>query len=167
MDQSEIIEILDRHIFDKDKAALVEAIAENPYRFVGLFRSTPPRLKLLQNLLQSREIRFGDAMEEIITKQLAELGYINLDKRLLTPDGAKLSCDQRFCLSDQSQFFLVEQKIRDDHDSSKKEGQIRNLYKKLVHLKSLHGKTLVGIMYFIDPTLRKNEGYYRSQLVVR
>jgi len=66
MDQSKIIEVLNRHVFSQEKAALLQSIAKYPDRFVGVFRSTTPRLKLLQNLLQSREIRFGDALEEII-----------------------------------------------------------------------------------------------------
>jgi hypothetical protein len=156
---------LNRHVFNEDKVALITAIAKNPDRFVGIFRSTTPRLKLIQNLLQSREIRFGDAMEEIITKQLTEMGYIHLDKKLLTSGRVKLACDQHFCARDESRFYLVEHKVRDDHDSSKKEGQIRNFHKKLIHLKSLHGKALVGIMYFIDPLLHKNEGYYRTHLI--
>ena len=69
MESSQIEEILNRHVFDEAKASLLKSIAKNPDRFVGIFRSTTPQLKLLQNLLQSREIRFGDAME-IVSDQL-------------------------------------------------------------------------------------------------
>ena len=94
--------------------------AKNPDRFVGVFRSTTPRLKLLQNLLQSREIRFGDAMEEIIAILLSEMGFVNQDKRFLTSEDDDLSADQYFCSSDKTRFYLMEQKVRDDHDSTKK-----------------------------------------------
>src|SRR5260221_5308343 len=138
MDQNEIIEILNRHVFSQEKVTLLQAIAKYPDRFVGVFRSTTPRLKLLQNLLQSREIRFGDAMEEVITLFLEEMGFINLDKRFLTAEDDTLACDQYFCLDNRSQFYLMEQKVRDDHDSAKKRGQITNFDKKLRHLYTQH-----------------------------
>jgi hypothetical protein len=164
MDQSEIIEILNRHVFNEDKIALITAIAKNPDRFVGVFPSTTPRLKVLQNLLQSREIRFGDAMEEIVALLLGEMGYKNLDKRFLSSEDEDLSADQYFCSADQVNFYLMEQKVRDDHDSTKKRGQVENFRKKLVYLKALHGNSLIGIMYFMDPSLRKNKRYYEATL---
>jgi hypothetical protein len=163
MDQSEIIEILNRHVFSQEKAALLQSIAKYPDRFVGVFRSTTPRLKLLQNLLQSREIRFGDALEEIITGLIPAMGFEPLVKRFQT-ENDDLSCDQYFCTPDRTQYYLIEQKVRDDHDSTKKRGQIENFRKKLEYLKTLHGTSLSGIMYFIDPALHKNEGYYRKEI---
>jgi hypothetical protein len=164
MDQNDIIEILNRHVFSEEKAALLEAMAKRPDRFVGIFRSTTPRLKLLQNVLQSREIRFGDALEEIISKLILAMGFVGLEKRFHTEDEDNLSCDQYFCIPDQRRYYLIEQKIRDDHDSTKKRGQIENFRKKLLYLKAKHGESLTGIMYFIDPALRKNEGYYEKAI---
>jgi hypothetical protein len=77
-----------------------------------------------------------------------------------------LSCDQYFCTPDRTKYYLIEQKVRDDHDSTKKRGQIENFRKKLEYLKTLHGPSLSGIMYFIDPALHKNEGYYRKELEI-
>jgi hypothetical protein len=54
--------------------------------------------------------------------------------------------------------------VRDDHDSSKKTGQVDNFEKKLRKLKSEYGSNLIGIMYFIDPSLSKNRNYYRGRL---
>src|SRR5947207_9299832 len=107
MDQGKIFDILNRHVFNEDKAALIQTIANNPDRFVGVFRSTTPRLKLLQNLLQSREIRFGDALEEVISVMLAEIGFINLPNSILASSDEnvsevrqetkeRFSCDQYF-----------------------------------------------------------------------
>src|SRR5574341_1431386 len=163
MDQNNIIEILNRHVFREDKAALLTAIAQSPDRFTGLFRSTSPRLKLLQHLLQSREIRFGDSMEEVVGSLLSEMGFINLPKSALTPQQVSYSFDQYFVSPDRNTFYLVEQKVRDDHDTSKKVGQIANFQAKLMHLHSVHGDRLIGIMYFIDPSLHKNENYYRTE----
>ena len=175
MDQGKIIEILNRHVFSEDKAVLLQVIADNPERFVGVFRSTTPRLKLMQYLLQSREIRFGDALEEVLSEMLADIGFVNLPKRILASaedpsleaelvKRERLSCDQYFSSQDRQKFYLLEQKVRDDHDSTKKRGQLLNFGKKLVRLKALHGELLIGIMYFIDPSLSKNERYYEAEI---
>jgi hypothetical protein len=63
MQYSVFCKILNKQIFENSKRDLVEKIAEYPDRYIGLFRPTKPRVKLLQNLLQSNEIRFGDALE--------------------------------------------------------------------------------------------------------
>jgi hypothetical protein len=91
--------------------------------------------------------------------------YINLDKRFLTAKNEKLACDQYFCARDHQLYYLMEQKVRDDHDSTKKRRQIVNFRAKLVHLKVIHGKSLTGIMYFIDPALHKNTGYYQQEVI--
>jgi hypothetical protein len=117
-------------------------------------------------LLQSREIRFGDALEEIIGKIIADMGYVNLEKTLVAESGKRkrLNCDQYFSTPDLSRFFLVEQKVRDDHDSSKKSGQLENFERKLTVLYKRHGSKLTGVMYFIDPSLTKNRRYYLDEL---
>src|SRR6266545_1268337 len=165
MDQPRFEEILNRHIFSpKEKAELLRKIAENPDRFVGIFRSTAPRLKLFQNLLQSREIRFGDAMEEVISELLAERKFVNQPKRFAISDEEEKSCDQYFSSPFTQKYYLVEQKVRDDHDSSKKVGQFNNFRDKIMYLQKLHGPSLIGAMYFIDPSLKKNRKYYMVRL---
>jgi len=55
--------ILNKQIFESSKSDLFEKLSKYPERYIGLFRST--KTKILQNLLQSNEIRFGDALEII------------------------------------------------------------------------------------------------------
>ena len=43
---------------------LVTAV-KNPNRYTGIFRLSNAKTKLIQNVTQSREIKFGDFMEEI------------------------------------------------------------------------------------------------------
>jgi len=140
-------------------------LAKNPERFIGLFRPTKPGAKILQHLLQSHEIRFGNAMEEIICEFLKDWGYKILPK-VIIPDLSnpkkKLDIDQYF--TDGRRYYFIEQKVRDDHDSSKKRGQIDNFETKLEFLYKKHGENLTGIMYFIDPDLTKNRNYYREEL---
>lgn len=67
--------ILNNKIFEKSKSDLLKKISEYPDRYVGLFRPTKPKAKILQNLLQSNEIRFGDATQKLFEEYFIELGY--------------------------------------------------------------------------------------------
>ena len=155
--------IFNETIFEESKAVLIEKIAKYPSRYIGLFRPTKPKAKILQNLLQSHEIRFGDAFEEIIEEYLKEFGYEILNKRFVNSDDDELNLDQ--CFKDKNAVYFIEQKIRDDHDSTKKRGQISNFEKKLNEMVDKYGeKNLVGIFYFIDPDLQKNKNYYKTEL---
>ncbi len=155
--------ILDAHVFANDKSNLIKKLASNPERYLGHFRPTKPRAKLIQNLLQSHEVRFGTAIEEIIRELIAEFGFTNLD-RSISIDGKKnLALDQYF--RKRTNYLFIEQKVRDDHDSSKKKGQIENYKAKLEFLHSKHGNNLTGIMYFLDPSFSKNRSYYQENIV--
>jgi Holliday junction resolvase-like predicted endonuclease len=122
-------EILNKKIFSESKSKLIENIAKNPERYIGIFRPTKPKGKILQNLLQSHEIRFGDAFEVLIEEYLKLKGFEMLEKRFYTEGEEELDVDQIF-RKDKTIYF-IEQKIRDDHDSTKKRGQIQNFEKKL------------------------------------
>lgn len=155
--------IFNEIIFEKSKVDLITKVAKYPQRYIGLFRPIKPKAKLLQNLLQSHEIRFGDAFEKLIEQYLKELGYEILDKSFNYRNGNKLNVDQFFKNDDF--YFFVEQKVRDDHDSTKKRGQISNFEKKLETIISIYGDyNLKGFFYFIDPDLEKNKNFYKDEL---
>lgn len=160
MNNEQLEEILNRHVFNEAKPSLLKSIADNPDRFVGVFRSTTPQLKLIQNLLQSREIRFGDAMEEVMALLFQEMGFVLLPKLFVSEQEEEMACDHYLHNQTSGSYYLIEQKMRDDHDSSKKRGQFKNFRDKLAVLQRAHGTSLVGIMYFIDPSLGKNKNYY-------
>ncbi len=143
---------------------ILSTIIKNPYRYAGLYRLSNAKTKLLQNITQSREIKFGDFMEDIITDYLALRGFSNKPKNLgKNIDGDELSADQ-ICVKNNILYF-VEQKIRDDHDSTKKRGQFANFEKKIKHLKSLYPQyNLKAYMWFIDDSLHKNKKYYEQQI---
>lgn len=155
--------IFNETIFEESKAVLIEKIAKYPNRYIGLFRPTKPKAKILQNLLQSHEIRFGDAFEEAIEEYFKEFGYQILEKKFVNGDNDELNLDQ--CFKTKDKVYFIEQKIRDDHDSTKKRGQIENFEKKLNEMIGKYGENnLVGIFYFIDPDLQKNKNYYKGEL---
>jgi len=162
MDYKKFCSILNKHIFEGEKRELLKNIAERPERFIGLFRPTKPGAKILQHILQSHEIRFGDAFEELIGEILRELGFSILNKSIVGENGDSLSLDQYY--EGKGVYYFIEQKVRDDHDSTKKRGQISNFETKLETLYKKHKDKLVGIMYFIDPDLSKNKNYYLPEL---
>ena len=143
---------------------LLKTVIDNPSRYCGLFRLSNAKTKLIQNVTQSNEIKFGDFMEDIVTIYLDKMGYTNLPKDAGTDeDGNRLSVDQLFIKD--NIIYLVEQKIRDDHDSTKKRGQFSNFDKKLRLIKRLYpNNQFIAIMWFIDNSLVKNKNYYKQQM---
>ena len=86
-----------------------------------------------------------------------------MDKNFKNDDGKNLKLDQFF--KKEENFYFVEQKIRDDHDSTKKRGQMDNFEKKLnVILKKYGDISLKCFFYFIDPDLDKNKNYYCEKI---
>ncbi|NLF41802.1 MAG: restriction endonuclease, partial [Bacteroidales bacterium] len=100
----------------------------------------------------------------IVTKYINILGYTNLEKYLgFDASGDKLYADQIFIKN--NVVYLVEQKIRDDHDSTKKRGQYSNFDKKVRLLESKYGNMrIIAIMWFIDDGLKKNINYYLNEM---
>nr|WP_307918320.1 hypothetical protein [Mycoplasmopsis bovis] len=55
--------------------------------------------------------------------------------------------------------------MRDDHDSTKKRGQIDNFLKKYNHVKTIYPiNNIVGIMWFVDDSFKKNKGFYHNEI---
>ena len=143
---------------------LLTNIVKNPQRYSGLFRNSNFKTKLLQNVTQSQEIKFGDFFEALVTEYLGELGYFNQQKNLgRDQNGDSLNADQLF--KNQSTLNFVEQKIRDDHDSTKKRGQFSNFIKKVDLLTSQNPTMLIkASMWFVDDSLQKNKNYYFEEM---
>ena len=63
--------------------------------------------------------------------------------------------------SERNTIYLVEQKMRDDHDSSKKRGQYDNFRRKYLKLKEDHPDSVIeAVMWFIDDSMTNNRNYY-------
>lgn len=162
MEFKQFVNILNETIFEQSKENLIENIAKYPSRYVGLFRPTKPKAKLLQNLLQSHEIRFGDAFERLMEAYFNEFGFELLEKNISSHE-RQLEMDHLFKAN--NQLYFIEQKVRDDHDSTKKRGQLQNFETKLGELLNRYPENAVtGILYFIDPELSKNKNYYTTEL---
>ena len=163
MEYNKFKQIFNTTIFEKSKPDLLEKVAKYPERYVGLFRPSRPKAKIIQNLLQSHEIRFGDAFETVIEEYLREENFTILDNKFYDANQDRLEVDQIFLANHGLHF--VEQKIRDDHDSTKKRGQIDNFEKKLeVILHEYSNQEIYGYFYFIDDSFNKNKNFYVAEI---
>ena len=156
---------LNEKLFENSYSDLLRKISECPERYIGLFRPTKPKTKIIQNITQSHEIRFGDALEYIFERYFETTGFSLLTKRFRTSDGTELSIDQLFSKGDI--LYMIEQKVRDDHDSTKKKGQFDNFENKYFALTQRYPseyKEIIPIMWFIDDSLKKNKNYYSCEM---
>ena len=154
--------ILNQTIFEDSKIKLIKNILRYPQRYIGLFRPTKAEAKIVQNLLQSQEIRMGDAMEKIMDGYLEENGFNLLHKGIMI-DGESKALDLYFKRGDM--VYFAEMKIRDDHDSNKKKGQANDFKDKINHLSDKHGKlNLHALLFFVDPAIKKNRNFYEKRL---
>ena len=154
--------ILDDKISKQSKVKLIKNLAKNPHRYIGPFRPTVPRAKIIQNLTLSNESKFGGAFEIVIEKYLVENDFEVLDKRLDIGGGKYLSIDQ---LVKKEKIIFIEQKMRDDHDSTKMRGQIKNFADKLSSLSKKYEKEyLQGYIYFVDMAFTKNKKFYEEEI---
>ncbi|MCL1935421.1 MAG: hypothetical protein FWF57_03465 [Defluviitaleaceae bacterium] len=165
MTQHKFNEIVNKKIFENNLTKLLEKIAEYPDRYVGLFRPTKPYAKIIQNISQSYEIRFGDALEAIFEEWFNYKGFENLPKKIKTKTDENLNIDLIFYSNKTNTIYMVEQKVRDDHDSTKKRGQYINFIKKYEIVEKLYkDKNITAIMWFVDDSLNKNKKYYESEI---
>ncbi len=75
----------------------------------------------------------------------------------------KISVDQVF--SNDNSVVFIEQKIRDDHDTSKWEGQWNNFEYKLKVLTEIYKeKGIIGIMWMIDDNFERNKENYLDKI---
>lgn len=161
IEYEEFLENLKMKLFNNSKADLINKLAANPNRFIGIFRPTSPEVKLIQNLTQSHEISFGDFIEDIVTQYLGNY-YNNLPK-VAAYKGEQIMFDQLFEYN--NTIYMIEQKMRDDHDSTKKRGQFDNFLKKIEYLKMTYpNNNIEACMWFVDNSLKKNRKFYLSEI---
>ena len=80
-----------------------------------------------------------------------------------TRDGQTYDIDQLFKKG--NVVYLIEQKVRDDHDSTKKVGQFSNFEAKYFEVSCKYKRNeVIPIMWFIDDSLKKNKRYYAGQM---
>ena len=162
MEYNQFVEVFNKRLFKDIYKKLLESLAKNPESFTGIFRLSKPINKMAQNISQSREIKFGYALEDVIEQYLIDNNF-SLKNQNLTSNGESLRVDQYF--EKDNHVYFVEQKVRDNHDSTKKTGQMDNFLKKeSVIINENTEKICKGYFYFIDPSFKKNRNYYLNRI---
>ncbi len=104
--------------------------------------------------ITSNQVNFGNSLEKLSHVLIEELSGNFLPKRQ-----GNLDFDVLFTYK--NSIVLIEQKVRDDHDSSKKRGQLENYKAKKDFIKKQYSDfCLYSCMWFIDPSKNKNKNYY-------
>jgi len=148
---------------------LIKSMGVSPKRFTGPWHydgylSTLYRFKGL-----SGQIKFGDAIEEATRLILSKQGLECLERTYdyLEENGeiVVLNIDQLMCDKKSKKIYLIEQKVHDDHDSTKKRGQHENFDKKMKCITEKYPDYhVIGIIWFTDKRLKKNRKYYSEEL---
>lgn len=161
MDYIKFESVINDALFADSRKKLLSSIAQYPENFVGLFRPTTPKAKIAQSLSQSYEIKFGYAFEKLVQLYLKENGCQLLPCSIVI-EGDTKELDIHFRKGGVD--YVVEQKIRDNHDSTKKVGQIDDFERKLVAVSKCYKKDVKGVMFFVDPGMSKNKKFYEQRL---
>lgn len=161
MEYKQFSDLINQTVFSDYKAKLLVSIARQPDNFIGLFRPTKPEVKIAQNLSQSHEIKFGYAFENLVREYLGT-NDCDMLSNVININGQRKEMDIHF--RKDNKIFVVEQKIRDNHDSTKKRGQINDFEEKLVTVSENGQKEISGILFFVDPGLSKNKRFYEKAL---
>ncbi|MGL6125051.1 MAG: hypothetical protein ACRC1F_01005 [Metamycoplasmataceae bacterium] len=158
MTKDEIKKMLDNH-FDSLGQYLLEKVVK---KYGDTFNITynvplPLRTKFEGTILQTCNIRYGDFLENVINLFLESNGIVvNRDKKNKNYD---------LLFENDNVIYVGEIKIRDNHDSTKKRGQLENLIKKAKQQKDKNPKKeIIVLFHFIDPSQRKNGTWYKKQL---
>ena len=141
----------------------IRVIVEKKESIIGFLRFQSADQKLVQFITQSLEIKTGDMLEEFFDELLA-YKYDRMTKNI-TYAGKAYKCDQLVRSRDEShEIILIEQKIRDNHDSTKKDGQADNFENKIIALNHIYNETISAYEWFIDVQYRKYPAYYQRRI---
>jgi hypothetical protein len=127
-------------------------------RMVSPFQCLKLQDKIRQYALTSSNIIFGNCLEKDMKSTLEQYGATYVERHIENYDFDQLCIIGKYII-------LIEQKVKDDHDSTKKVGQIQNyLIKKELIKQKYPDHTLISSMWFIDPSFTKNYNYYSQQI---
>ena len=171
INKKEYAQIINNHIYKNNYKKFIEKIADDPNFINGDFVPLTIEEKMKYNRMHSTIIKFGDSMEELLTVYIEKIfkdsgNYKKLNKKIKKSEsmsGKSFSIDQLFKLNDK--IYLIEQKIGDGHDSTKKRGQFDNFETKYIEIQNKYTDVeIIPIMWFMDDKVKKNENYYLERM---
>lgn len=161
MNVNQIEKVYENIVYGNTLKKLINTLATNPKRFISPFSPLKSEEEIRTFLGHSSKIKVGNAYE-IILKMLFELiGYELIEKKFSVNNKTKV-IDQLFKYNDR--FIFIEQKMNDDHDSTKKEAIIKDFEEKIKHLIEKYGTNIRAYLYFVTDTV-KNKNYYSTEII--
>lgn len=138
---------------------ILDQIVSNDFnRVTSTFSFVPLQEKIKQYYYTALPIQFGMSLEKVVRHMMEKRGASFLPKRI-----ENLDFDQLFLKN--NVLYLIEQKVKDDHDSSKKRGQVENYLRKKQKVAELYPEyPLKAGFWFLDDAFHKNRKYYKEQL---
>lgn len=136
-----------------DEQELLERLLSSSYnlkRIISPYQALPLREKIVQTILTRINISFGNYAEEITKKTIAAFGG-----EIFEGKSSDKVADCLFMYKGKT--YLIEQKVRDDHDTSKRVGQATDFIEK----KKIF-RPDASACWFIDNNFRKNKKYYST-----
>ena len=163
MDKNKIKELLNEYFFKSDyiKNNIIKKIKEEGDTLFGKYNPPFNALERINQFLgQSSFIRYGAAIEHIINEIFRANGYESLEKKILSKNynskkNKILNLDSHIYKGDRA--YVIEIKIRDNHDSTKKDGQAEDFERKYFEASIKNNeKKYQGIIFYVDDGGKKN-----------
>ena len=161
MDVNQIERVYDNIVYGNILKKLINTLATNPKRFISPFSPIKSEEEIRTFLGHSSKIKVGNAYEIILKMLFESIGCELIEKKFSVNNKTKI-IDQLFKHYDS--FIFIEQKMNDDHDSTKKEAIIKDFEEKIKHLIEKYGLNIRAYLYFVTDAV-KNKNYYSAEII--
>lgn len=165
MNQNEFDVLIDKVVSPSNMIPyIIEKMILKPELLTGFKKINTFSLRLYASFGQANNIKYGNILEAYFQKYLEQLGWELLprdyeltqqERVFYNNDSNRVNIDIIARFNDK--LIFIEQKILDNHDSTKKIGQLRNFQEKAtVVSRNYSGYSIYGFEWFIDDSQRKN-----------
>lgn len=141
---------------------LLKKMIEKPERFIDTLSISNKREQISANIAISKKIKFGYFLENLFQRIFTSFGFEILPNKI---NNYKNSSKVDILMKKENTIFLIEQKVRDDHDNSKKVGQIQNYFEKINAIRNVYPNyNIKSYFWFISEWFTKNRNYYQNKI---
>lgn len=149
---------------------IIDKMITKPKLLTGFKKINTFSLRMYASFGQANNIKYGTVLENYFNKYLEEMGWKMLERDYTLTDEEK----QRYqndsnrvnvdlVAKHEDTIIFIEQKILDNHDSTKKTGQLRNFQEKATVIQRTYPSyDIYGFEWFIDDTQVKNGSNWQT-----
>lgn len=165
MNQIEFDKLIDEVVAPNNMIPyVIQKMVKSPELLTGFKKINTFSLRLYASFGQANNIKYGNILEAYFQKTLEDMGWELLPRdyalkeeeiKFYNNDSDKVNVD--IVAKKNEKLIFIEQKILDNHDSTKKIGQLRNFQEKAsVIYRNYQCLDIYGFEWFIDDSQRKN-----------